>query len=1058
MEGQSPPPPGDPRRFIEQHPRRPPAHKSVSLLHTPKDAIPSSQLHPRRQRHGHGHGPKPTPTTLHVNEEPNIEFRPPPQKYTSSGESSNAEKWFEKSNNNVQPGQAALMDNEPPFFLRNSSSSEASPEMNEGRPAHVLPGSSALPYRGAMMNHTETGGSSSEDFRSVIDDLTIQNKKLKRRLKKYEKLHDSHHQQDKLFEIRFHGLPPEKRRELEETLTKFAQNLEETTPPGYPSGNGSVKGSGNGSDRYRSMLKPHLTNSSFTSAKTSAKFGDSAYASLSGGQTSISTAPSGLGSHKKQQSKGSAAAQHQQQQQTIHSYLHDIPRGLLLKNPAAMSEKAKRKLVVRRLEQLFAGKASTLGGHQQPQQQQEVSDSAALADRRAIEASGQLALEEGAREARIMQGAERDALEAPTTGEESPAPSQSSSPENQQQAAEAAEAVPVGQGGEDGSVEQRPTRPLDLDPYRAQVPAENIKYIRHLGFSPPDADTMLPQADGHGWIYLNVLTNMAQLHTISVAPDFVKKAISEHSRKLELSHDGRKVRWRGGKNVTRTSSNGSPGDGEDSPDSLHAAGSGVHGHGKGKRRSELGMTNTDSSNDTLARSEQSGRPTTMDEQPHHHRGQKLDYVPLFSHRLDESHGYHDASDDSMSDWSSPRAPDPGYGAAYSPGFTSSRRTGSPRKRLTVEGPLIFYNQASFITDLSGNPARGGEPAYPASYLRLQTAPLGLAPQPNRQPGSDAKGPLSCRDALATDAMDVDGDAPSTSTSDLEVESLTKQLSRDGSSDDSPVPMEFEASGLGGVHPDDNFSINVRSKREVIDGPVATPSAAAVERARPYSQGIRNVLASKKAVDTAARDPSRHARTFRAEIVSARKRDLPASELPPASFYQFSSPEEDDDDDSLSTEDCDTSSGDDGSPSDDAAHTAHAEPARGKWAPQRVFQGTWSSDSSGSDSEEADEAAAMESEFLPFPMARSPLGLDGDDERVESNLTNGLPGEIPTGSSAATAGGGSGYGSPISLEERAEMLGDGDESMGVGRVPSLKRSRTDDSPPGEGRVSKHERVN
>jgi hypothetical protein len=113
-------------------------------------------------------------------------------------------------------------------------------------------------------------------------------------------------------------------------------------------------------------------------------------------------------------------------------------------------------------------------------------------------------------------------------------------------------------GEDDGSFEQRPTRPLDLDPYRAQVPEENMEYIRHLGFSPPDAEEMKAQPDGHGWIYLNVLTNMAQLHFANVTPMFIQKAITEYSKMLELSPGGRKVRWKGGKDVTVRSSSNSP--------------------------------------------------------------------------------------------------------------------------------------------------------------------------------------------------------------------------------------------------------------------------------------------------------------------------------------------------------------------------------------------------------------------------------------------------------------------------------------------------------------------
>ena len=38
----------------------------------------------------------------------------------------------------------------------------------------------------------DISSSNSEDFRSVIDDLTVQNQKLKKKLKKYERIHCSH--------------------------------------------------------------------------------------------------------------------------------------------------------------------------------------------------------------------------------------------------------------------------------------------------------------------------------------------------------------------------------------------------------------------------------------------------------------------------------------------------------------------------------------------------------------------------------------------------------------------------------------------------------------------------------------------------------------------------------------------------------------------------------------------------------------------------------------------------------------------------------------------------
>lgn len=93
--------------------RRPPAHQSVSLLHdTPR-------LSPRHRR---------------TRQKPAVRFTPDisatsqpvdPEK-NGSGESSNAEKWFEKSNNNVKMRVAELDDSKlppesPNIFLSKNS-------------------------------------------------------------------------------------------------------------------------------------------------------------------------------------------------------------------------------------------------------------------------------------------------------------------------------------------------------------------------------------------------------------------------------------------------------------------------------------------------------------------------------------------------------------------------------------------------------------------------------------------------------------------------------------------------------------------------------------------------------------------------------------------------------------------------------------------------------------------------------------------------------------------------------------------------------------------------
>ena len=79
-------------------------------------------------------------------------------------------------------------------------------------------------------------------------------------------------------------------------------------------------------------------------------------------------------------------------------------------NPASMTERSKKKLIVRRMEQLFAGKGAAAAGHQQSLQQQEVSQSAARMDKSESEASGHRVRKEGVREAHITDEETEDPL------------------------------------------------------------------------------------------------------------------------------------------------------------------------------------------------------------------------------------------------------------------------------------------------------------------------------------------------------------------------------------------------------------------------------------------------------------------------------------------------------------------------------------------------------------------------------------------------------------------------------------------------------------------------
>ncbi|KAF2147169.1 uncharacterized protein K452DRAFT_240392 [Aplosporella prunicola CBS 121167] len=961
------------------HPRRPPAHRSVSLLHSPgkRKFGEESTL---------SHASSNIPSSDRANP-PSPGSSKPRVKKDSSGEVSDAGQWFDKSNKNVSQNSASFVDNDPPFFLRNSSSS-TSPDDPNGRYLHPQ----TIPHRPNILR-ANTGGSS-DDFRSVIDDLTVENKKLKKRLKKYEKMHDAHLQDDRLFEIRMHGLPPHKKRELEETLKKFAMALEEAPDrPAEPSEPALPQYS----------KRPRLRQEKTLSSYASTNFADSAYISMSGRNSNThsgnptSNAASAQNSNATHVTQNERPKQQEQQQpysrheESIHSYLQDIPEGLMPKT-VAMTENAKKRLVVKRMERIFAGKGPAVGGHQQPIQQQEVAQSAARDDRVAQEqATGRQSRKEGVREARIMSG--RGDKMPPTDESDEAEALQHVNPEAKVEEQDFASHQSPGHDSPD----QRPTRPLDLDPHRAQVPVDNMNYIRHLGFSPPDGDLAQQPEEGHGWIYLNLLINMAQLHTINVTTEFVKKSLLEYSSKFELSSDGRKVRWKGGNDVSLDSSDSSP-----DHEGMELASRRMKR--MGKKRQKLGSGSTEHS------SEMTGQSSDMNTR----RSKKSNgfaYTPLFYHK--ESSDSYDASNaDGTDEYASPW---PAHATGASSGPASSGNRTSARKQKNDDGPIIFYSKAKFCTDLSGD--RGvlnHDHIDHPSYEKLTEMPLGGPDEMCFEMFSDGDArqrPLT-ETPDSPDAMDVDSSSPQDiklDLSDMPVRADAKGI---------PQWIDFEVSGLGGILPDDNFTVEVVRRQVPVSAPESTPGAVHA-RAKAYPNRLSSILNGQEARMTKSLTPA-----IDQAIVSAHHKSLPPSELPPPSMMPYDPNGDDDDSDTASN----TSTTED-------EHSGAVSSTLPQAAPRLIDLDTASQETETGGSEEDDEASPIDEDdasvdFLEAARKIDPEAIRIQERDYDASVAERLAEDIPAGSSAATAGGGSGFNSPISGAH--------------GSVQSLKRARTSDS--------------
>ncbi|KAF2445888.1 hypothetical protein P171DRAFT_431271 [Karstenula rhodostoma CBS 690.94] len=989
-----------PRQRQTPHPRRPPAHKSVSLRHSP----PTSGVPPRAPTFYHPQTTAVSSPNVGTSDKANPPSSVSPQfksNKKSSGESSDAGKWFENTNNAVQSNNN--LDNDPPFFLRNSSSSETPPD------GHALDhmyqqGTACLPYR---PGEGHANSESVEDFRSVIDDLTVANKKLKQKLRKYEKLYDSHLQDEKLFEVRFHGLPDHKKRELEETLRNFAADLDSKSESGYPA-----------ISSHPAMFDTQKT----ASSSHASRFAESGYASMSGqnSNSARSNHPSNTATNTEWDHRRSTKMNYNQQQQTIQSYLHDIPRGLLPKSHhAPMSDKSKKKLVVRRLEQIFAGKRSVPGNHPQPMQQEEVAQSAATADRRAKEEAGHLFKTEGHREARIM----------PVRADDEDISGHQEALQKLRPNLQISEQDFAGSGSPD----QRPTRPLDLDIYRAQVPSDNMDYIRHLGFTPPNMLYEDTPDDGHGWIYLNLLINMAQLHTLNVTPDYVKDAVAEYSSMFELSHDGRKIRWSGGPDVT-LSSTGSSSEyrGNDTPsDDV----------GNSKSPHNSAKTGGDGSLDPSMNPERAAQRLAR-KQREKERNQ-FSYTPLFFHKDDT-----DEEEDSygLDMGSSNNSPHRLQQAGNSSGLGSSAMQSSSSKRRRNDGPMIFYSKAKFCTDLTGD-GRGIANHTSDSYQNITSHPIGVSTSylERHMPSSsvtERRGPLE-----TTSMMDIDSKDGSQTASSSEGISFSPDALEDDNGTESPDVMDFEASGLGGVHPEDNFSIRVRRSQQQ-----TTPaSASARRRSQLYSKKIREALDEGPSREDEATSPELQQHVIKEKILSASHKKLPNSALPPASYLPFDSTSSGDMDSDLESNV--SSSLSTSSSSDDAGPVTalhlNVSPVH------REF-----SDASGDSSSEEDDDGDSDNgsiDLLATARRMDPHTVIASEREYDAALADRLADEIPAGSSAATGGGGSGFNTPASalagLIQQGEPTGRRSRqkrqsttsgSLSSQARASLKRNRTRES--------------
>ncbi|EXL66288.1 hypothetical protein FOPG_17529 [Fusarium oxysporum f. sp. conglutinans race 2 54008] len=691
------------------------------------------------------------PRSEPVSAQPHIEASPSrsPSGDSHETEQSDPRKWFDHLNQNLTAtANNSIIDIDPPFFQKESDSSDS------GKPY------SHDQCQRASSKLTMMHSSSSDGYRSVIDDLTVEIQKLREKLKRYKQTGPDMLRKDRLFEIKAHGLSKEKKRELETTLGDFAASLNDSS--GASSLQRKKKPSRHNGDHIYSGSEIQLKHVSSSSSNLWPA--DSAYASMSTDAKWASTSLSPLTRRSTELSK-----------QKVENYLQDIPDGLYSRQ-MIMTDKERKNIVIQRLEQLFTGKVS---GRYAPKKQPMWSgDSFASA----------LAVEDAK-----MTGSST-VREPPTLGNE---PTQE------------AKILPLEQQSRQLGNKNLPGRhgsTFHPNEDHTEIGGNDNNTVSGTNLSPPmplvseQQPTQLRDMDLHrdvdGWVYLNLLYNLAQLHMINVTIDFVRSAVSEISTMFQLSSDGRKVRWRGGSDRTKFSNHSSPRCAStERIDILEK---------KCKRRKTSNEFQCDSSSKNAYKF---GTKLCVP-------SESFLYPPLV------------VQQDRTGGQSSLREPAPPFGppedrnpSESGGGFSCSGE--STHKKQRQEGAIIYYSGATFCIDLSGDPGDMSPTTHPLSSGQNQKGPQQSSDftRPPRRTSSGSfinYGPLTDRDQVLhqqSSAMDENNNGTLGPVNDDSEQMSDIELDLIWTDDQQYIEYQpLEPCGLGGVFPEDHFMVIVATKR------------------------------------------------------------------------------------------------------------------------------------------------------------------------------------------------------------------------------------------------------
>ncbi|KAL8919399.1 MAG: hypothetical protein Q9172_004991 [Xanthocarpia lactea] len=729
--------------------------------------------------------------------------------------------WYERLNE-IGPGAGHIPfdDDEPPFHLQRPLSNGGSTQslLEEPVSSRLGENSQPQPLSHSLLSRLELGENDPDTFRDIIDDLTVQNKSLERQLKRFVKTHSIGKEHNGLFEVRIHNLPPDKKHELEAILRNFTATIHSSQYKAGPT---------LATTRGQSLHQVSASSSKLSPpSPPSVQALDSAYASASATGVTIPAVPDS--------STCPSTDLHKRAHNTTLQGNLSEPR---LYEDSMILDRNKQEIVVKKLEQLFdedPGDVELLDEKDEP-----------LKNAPHWPQNEPTApLVKGTSVHRLDENVSTKFGRIDNAGAQ---PDQSLRTENF--LFPGAPLTNHDLAGRNASTASQPSPSPD-----------HLRHLRHLGVASPISDCS-PQSS-HDWVYLNLLANAAQLHTLNVTPKFVRQAIHDLSTKLILSDDGRKVRWRGNSQDTGLS----PDESHHSATKNHAvplacspgpsSGKRQPQDGRGllaKRRGSVQQPATSYLQDTA--SSGSHPSSTLNKAS----GSSLQYRPMFTHskrQLAESHCIED-------------------GQSVDSDTTSSAddraSMASETKMNNQSAPMIFVDRDPFFLDLSADPP-GCDRIDRAPYGRLVEEPLGGhngPPEMYREPKKRSSYglPPGSEKAIRR-GTSLHGSTPSPSLTIYD-----NDPSPSGHGTMRAEHVQLEASGIGNIQLDDNFAIDVTTEQSPLSQPVTHKNGRALQTSRRSNRLIPSC-------------PSHHRRSNpkpRHRLVSTKITHLPPSPLPPPSY-------------------------------------------------------------------------------------------------------------------------------------------------------------------------------